>query len=78
MIVISLATLFTWVHVHVKGIVFAALLLHTTSNLSRELFKPLRAAAEGWSNPENINTILLLGVAVLVVLIFGPKHLKRP
>jgi hypothetical protein len=53
----ALAVIYTWVHVHVKGIVFAALLLHTTGNLSANLFAPLRDGGEGWTSPDGINTI---------------------
>jgi hypothetical protein len=65
----------TWVHVHVKGIAFAALHLHTTGNLSAQLFRPAREVGEGRMSPDGINTIL--AVAVVVTLVSGPKRLKR-
>jgi membrane protease YdiL (CAAX protease family) len=66
--VVGLSVVFTWVHVHVGGAVFAAILLHTMANLSTDLFRPAVEAAPGWRSPDGIGTLLLTGVAVLIAI----------
>lgn len=75
--VIALAIIMTWVHVHVGGVVFAALLVHTTSNLAHELAQPVLEVPIDWSGPDAYNLYLQVALAVLLVLVFGHKHLKR-
>jgi membrane protease YdiL (CAAX protease family) len=73
----AMAVVFTWLHVHVGGIVFAAILFHTTGNLARNLFTAAGEAGEGWSSPDGIDTLLVIGLAVVVTLVWGPKKLRR-
>jgi len=73
--VMALAVLFTWVHGHVNGIVFAAIVFHTTSNLSANLFKPVRDVGEGWQSPDGIGTILTVLLAIVVAIVWRPKRL---
>jgi membrane protease YdiL (CAAX protease family) len=75
--VLALSTIYTWVHVHVGGVVFAALLLHTMGNLSPELFKAAEEVPEIWWSSEAFNVYLTVAVAVAIVAIFGPKKLRR-
>jgi membrane protease YdiL (CAAX protease family) len=71
--VIGLTIVFTWVHINVGGAVFAAVLLHTMANLSSDLFRPSAEVASGWRSPDGIQTMLLVGVAVLIAVFALPR-----
>ena len=75
--VFTLAIIFTWVHVHVGGVVFAALLLHTMSNLSPELFRARTEVTDDWTRPEAFSLYLQVAVALAVLAIFGARRLRR-
>ncbi len=75
--VVLMAILYTWVHVHVGGAVFAALLLHTTGNLSGDLFVPVRDVASTWRSPDAWNLYFGGVLALLVLIVWGPKTLRR-
>jgi hypothetical protein len=62
--------------VHVGGVVFAAILFHTTSNLASSLFRPVQEVADGWLSSLGLNSILIMAAAVVVILVWGPKRLR--
>lgn len=71
------AILYTWVHVHVGGVVFAALLIHTMGNLSGDLFVPVREVAADWRGPDAWNLYFGAALVALVLVVWGPKRLRR-
>jgi membrane protease YdiL (CAAX protease family) len=75
--VLALSIIYTWVHVHVGGVVFAALLLHTMGNLSPELFQATDPVPELWRSPDAFNLYATVAVAIVIVAVFGPKKLRR-
>jgi len=75
--VVAMAVLYTWLLAHVDGAVFAAILFHTMGNFSTDLFQPVREIPVGWGSPEGLNVIIKVGMALAVILIFGPKRLRR-
>ena len=69
---ILVSVLFTWVWNNTGGSVLAALLLHTTFNLSHFVFQPL-GTVQG-----RLFLLALLGAAAFaVVAVFGPRRLVR-
>ncbi len=75
--VFAMAIIQTWVHVNVGGVVFAAILVHTMGNFSTELFRSVRETTPSWTSPEGLSVIILVVVALAVVLVWGPKRLRR-
>ncbi len=75
--VFAMAIIITWVHVNVGGVVFAAILVHTMANFSTNLFQPVRETTSGWTSPEGLGVIILVVVALAVILVWGPKRLRR-
>lgn len=73
----SLAVLFTWFHNNNKGIIFVALLFHTTGNWSATLFPVLRAEANVPQTAFIYSVVCHTLAALLVVIIFGASRLSK-
>ena len=84
---VPMAILFTWVFNSTGGSVLMAILLHSMINASGQLWKVMpEYAAEPASAAEaadatthmNVMFAIVVGVAaVVVVLVYGPRHLSR-
>ena len=73
----SLAVLMTWFHNNNKGNIMVALLFHTLGNLSPSIF-PFFILEKGADQmPLLFATALYAFVALLVVIVAGPKKLSR-
>ncbi|NIP34003.1 MAG: hypothetical protein GWN18_03615, partial [Thermoplasmata archaeon] len=66
-----MAILYTWLFVHVEGAVFAAILFHTMSNFSSDLFRPVQEVREGWASSGGVNVLLVVALTVVVLVAFG-------
>jgi membrane protease YdiL (CAAX protease family) len=65
--VVAMATIMTWIHVNVGGIVFAAIILHFSANWANDLFQPATEVASGWGAPDGIAVIIQVMVALLLI-----------
>jgi len=73
----SLSILFTWLHNNNKGIVFVALLFHTTGNWAATLFPTLHVEASVLQTAFIYSVIFHAIAAALVVVILGPSKLSK-
>ncbi|MBN1222601.1 MAG: CPBP family intramembrane metalloprotease [Candidatus Aminicenantes bacterium] len=73
----SLAVLMTWFHNNNKGNILVALLFHTMGNLSGSIFPYFNAVKGADQTPLLLTTAMYSIVAIIVVLIAGPKKLSR-
>ncbi len=69
---ISLRTIIVWLYNNTGGSVFAATLLHAASNLSWQIF-PIHGS---YFDPR-INAIIMVSVAAIVTVVWGPRTLSR-
>jgi membrane protease YdiL (CAAX protease family) len=65
--VIAMAIIMTWVHRHVGGVVFAAILLHFSANWSNDLIQPATEVGSGWDQPDGIGLILAIVFAAALI-----------
>jgi len=73
----SLAVLMTWLHNNNGGNILVALLFHTMGNLSTSIFPFFNAEKGADQTPFLFATVLYSIVAILVVIVAGPKKLSR-
>ncbi len=73
----ALAVLMTWFHNNNKGNILVALLFHTMGNLSTSIFPFFNAEKGSDQAPFLFATVLYSIVALLVVIVAGPKKLSR-
>jgi membrane protease YdiL (CAAX protease family) len=75
--VLAFSILMTWIYNNTGGNLLAALLFHTMANLANALFPTFELAPAGNQQAYYYLAILTVIAAALVVMIWGPQHLKR-
>jgi membrane protease YdiL (CAAX protease family) len=73
----ALAVLMTWLHNNNGGNILVALLFHTMGNLVGSIFPYFNAEKGADQTPLLLTTVLYALVALLVVIVAGPKKLSR-
>jgi uncharacterized protein len=71
----AVSVLFTWMYNHTGGNLAAALLFHTLLNLSNAIFPPLSLTSGGNQAAFLYVTAIYVLAAVVVTLVWGPRHL---
>jgi uncharacterized protein len=75
--VTAFSVLMTWVYNNTGGNLLAMLIFHTMANLANSLFPTFELVPNGDQTAYYYLAILTVLVAVLVVVRWGPQHLKR-
>ena len=64
--VMGMAFLFTWLHLRTGGVVFAAILFHTMSNFSTDLFRVASETTGQGPTPQLLNATLIVFTAIVL------------
>lgn len=73
---IALAVLFTWIFNNTGGSVLLSMIAHAAFNLTITIL-PVLPSAAGSILPLEFAIVLLYGIAIVILVIFGPKNLTR-